>query len=82
MDNAPVHSSDEYSHIQIVKFPPNTTSETQPLDAGIIKNMKLYIKKQFLKYMLVSYEEKNLTADAAAKGVTIGLAVEWLKKSI
>ncbi|KAH9129406.1 hypothetical protein LEN26_008995, partial [Aphanomyces euteiches] len=40
MDNAPCHVIPEskLTNVKVVFFPPNTTCETQPLDAGIIKN--------------------------------------------
>ena len=42
LDNAPVHkiSPSGYSHLDIEFLPPKTTSEIQPLDAGIISSYK------------------------------------------
>jgi transposase-like protein len=78
MDNAPVHASNEYSHIKIVKLPPNTTSKTQPLDAGIIKNLKYHYRKHFLRF-LVNNVDDDVTADGAAKTINFSLGVTWLK---
>ena len=38
--NAPCHPKITLSYIELVFLPPNTTSHTQPLDQGIIANMK------------------------------------------
>src|SRR5208282_2197717 len=38
IDNAPSHiwKTEEFSNLDIITLPPNTTSKLQPLDAGII----------------------------------------------
>jgi hypothetical protein len=47
LDNAPVHPDGvRFSNIKLEFFPPNTTAGTQPLDAGIIKNFKLYTENK------------------------------------
>jgi len=48
LDNASVHgiASDlELKHLKIIFLPPNTTSMTQPMDAGIIQTIKLRYRK-------------------------------------
>ena len=55
VDNARSHPesfSDCFSHVQIVFLPKNTTSKLQPLDAGIIKNFKVFYSKQLLQHVL------------------------------
>ena len=55
IDNVPSHPesfSDCFSHVQIVFLPKNTTSKLQPLDAGIIKNFKVFYRKQLLQHVL------------------------------
>ena len=49
MDNCSSHKIDlELFRVKIIYFPPNTTSLLQPLDNGIIRNLKLHYKKQLL----------------------------------
>ncbi|KAI6659704.1 hypothetical protein LOD99_14629 [Oopsacas minuta] len=55
MDNASVHkASDELSlkAVQLTHFLCNTTSCTQPLDAGIIQSLKLLFRKQVHEHLL------------------------------
>jgi DDE superfamily endonuclease len=45
-------------------LPPNTTSEYQPLDQGIINNWKTNVKKQFVFFMAKTFDEgKNLSEE-------------------
>ena len=49
IDNAPSHTESELSNIRLVFLPANTTTITQPLDQGIIKNFKVFfIEKSLL----------------------------------
>ena len=53
-DNAPSHPEsfiDCFSHVKVVLLPKNTTSKLQPLDAGIIKNFKVFYRKQLLQHL-------------------------------
>ena len=45
MDNCGAHPPTTLSNIKLVFFPPNTTSHLQPMDAGIIQNVKLHYRK-------------------------------------
>ncbi|GFU05565.1 tigger transposable element-derived protein 1 [Trichonephila clavipes] len=52
VDNAPGHPCVEHPNVRIVFLPPNTTSIVQPLDQGLIANLKkLYVKLTF-RYVL------------------------------
>ena len=44
LDNATCHPDIPLSNIKLVYLPPNTTSHTQPLDAGIIANFKSHYR--------------------------------------
>ena len=57
-DNAPSHYSPELSNVKLYFLPPNTTSQIQPLDAGIINSFKAHYKKKFLRFKLNCIDEK------------------------
>ena len=57
MDNYPAHLSGlelapSPPNVRIQWLPANSTSRFQPLDQGIIQNLKVYYRKQWLRYML------------------------------
>ena len=48
MDNCPAHSVVEnLINIEVVYLPPNTTSQTQPCNQGIIQALNLYNETEF-----------------------------------
>ena len=53
LDNASSHVKEiELTNIELAFIPPNTTSTLQPLDQGIIENIKVYYWKQVLSNVL------------------------------
>ena len=54
MDNASSHISENLSNIKIVYLPPNTTSELQHMDQGIIQTFKLLYRKSMLNCLVSS----------------------------
>ena len=83
MDNAGCHPSnivDRYSNIKVVFLPPNTTSRLQPLDLGIIKNLKVYYRKMLLRYILTKMNECS-TAAEVVNSITILQAIRWIAKA-
>ena len=44
VDNCPAHPFIEMSDVEFIFLPPNTKSVTQPIDAGIIKNLKFHYR--------------------------------------
>ena len=42
LDNCPAHPHVKLENVELAFLPPNTTSRTQPMDAGIICNFKLH----------------------------------------
>jgi hypothetical protein len=59
IDNAPSHPRVKTTNVEIVFLPPNTTAASQPMDQGIIKNLKERYKRQAVM--------KKLTAMDAGK---------------
>ena len=57
LDNASSHFvSREYSNVRLHFLPPNMTSKIQPLDAGIIRSVKMRYRKQYVQWLLDSVE--------------------------
>ncbi|XP_037509385.1 tigger transposable element-derived protein 6-like [Rhipicephalus sanguineus] len=75
LDNCSTHPKDTASlrNVKVVFLPANTTSHLQPLDAGIIKNVKHFYRKCIVKRSLASVERGQQPA-----GVTILDAMHYL----
>ena len=59
IDNATCHPKITLSNIELVFLPPNTTSHTQPMDQGIIANMKSHYRHLYtLGHLLPAMEAK------------------------
>lgn len=72
MDNAPSHPLNELDmdeNIKCVFLPANTTSLIQPMDQGVIENLKRHYRKIFLQNFICSDSGKNL--NEFWKGYTI-----------
>jgi len=59
LDNAPSHPSSgllqtEDGNIEAIFLPPNTTSLIQPMDQGVLENMKRRYRKELLKKLLLA----------------------------
>ena len=54
LDIAPSHPK-----LQLQNLPANTTSQTQPMDMGIIQTTKLKFKKKQVRYNEYFYDEKR-----------------------
>jgi hypothetical protein len=62
LDNASVHNSAadlRLKNLEIVFLPPNTTSKTQPMDAGIIQTLKLKYRKQMIEKVSILIERES-----------------------
>jgi hypothetical protein len=67
LDNIPCHPEMELSNVKLVFLPPNTTTRTQPLDSGIIRNFKVKYCKILFEFLL-SHENVTALANAIKKG--------------
>ena len=82
LDNAPSHPRDlELSHVKLVFLPPNCTSVLQPLDHGIIQNVKLLYRKRMLRHVLNQVDSSDSASDCA-RSVTVLDACQWLAASV
>ena len=79
IDNAPCHPprlEGTFSNIKVVFLPKNTTSKTQPLDAGIIANWKIKYKKRLLRYVC-SRADGSINASEIVKSINVLMSIEW-----
>ncbi len=72
MDNATSHKIDNLNlrNVEIKFFPPNVTSQIQPLDLGIIRAFKARYKKKLLQSILSNMKEKA-TPSEILKCITV-----------
>ncbi|GBM69651.1 Tigger transposable element-derived protein 1 [Araneus ventricosus] len=61
VDYAPGHLFLQHLNVQAVFLPPNTTSLVQPLDQGIIANLKRHYVKLTLSYILKKLENDGIS---------------------
>ena len=47
------------TNVRLVFLPPNTTSKTQPMDAGVIRCLKAYYRKNLAGMRLLAFEGKK-----------------------
>lgn len=59
VDNCPAHPQLELNNVELVFLPPNTTSHTQPMDSGVIKNLKFYYRRKMAYHRLQAAETKS-----------------------
>lgn len=68
---------DMFSNIKVTFLTKNTTSRTQPLDAGIIKVWRTYHKRKLLRH-IVSQADGGRSANRIVKSVNLLMAVRWI----
>ena len=70
LDNFSSHKVDGFNNIKRVFLPPNSTSNLQPLDKGIIKNLKDRYKKELGDYYLnLLYMKKKSKYPSIAESI-------------
>ena len=62
IDNAPVHlildeTQEKLDSVEVKFLPPNTTTELQPCDAGIIHSFKCHYKRLFIQNRINAYDD-------------------------
>ncbi|ESN91598.1 hypothetical protein HELRODRAFT_165651 [Helobdella robusta] len=77
VDNCSAHPEISMSNVIVKYLPPKTTSCLQPLDAGIISQIKAIYRKKLLRHVLTDMEEAD-TARELAKFVNLLNAINWL----
>jgi hypothetical protein len=59
LDNCTAHPAVTLSNIKLVFLPPNTTSNLQPLDMGIIRAVKMGYRRKLLSYVANFMDEPS-----------------------
>lgn len=83
LDNAPSHpdvSQLTVGEIKVHFMPPNVTAILQPMDQGILQNIKLGYKKQFLR-SLIEENDGLLTLKEKIKNVNLKDVIYWSAES-
>lgn len=76
LDNAASHPQLALCNVKLIFLPPNTTSECQPLDQGIIKCFKSYYRKLLIRRLLSSIEESDSIGELE-KSINVTNALIW-----
>jgi len=78
LDNFPAHpqSIPNLTNIRLFFLPANTTSVIQPMDAGVIKNMKQFYRKEILKKQIQVLDTKT-NFDINMKEVIFFISNAW-----
>jgi len=78
MDNCSSHKvAMKVDDISVMYFPANTTSLIQPMDQGVLQNLKLLYKQDLMKFILDSIDKK-LTLHDTLKKITIKEGIFWV----
>ena len=83
MDNAgyhPQYLKTKFSNIKICFLPPNTMSQLQPLDLGIIQNFKVHYRRFLLRYVLSKIDECESASEVASE-VSVLVAIRWIAQA-
>lgn len=80
LDNAPCHPEVDLDNVKLIYLPPNTTSCTQPLDAGIIKIFKMKYRQILMNHLLLTVEETS-DNDNNLKTITVKHATKWISSA-
>ena len=81
IDNASSHSKETLSNVTMHFLPPNTTSVLQPLDLGVIRNVKCHYRNFVLRNVL-SKIESGQGAETIAKSINVLDACYWIKEAV
>jgi len=81
LDNCPAHPHFQLDNVKLVYLPPNATSATQPLDAGIIRCVKTFYRAELARKRLFSFENNVEQFDVNVLDAMWMLSRAWEKVS-
>lgn len=70
VDNCSSHVEYPLKNITLHFLPPNTTSLVQPMDMGVIKNLKDIYRKLLVEKVITDLEDQSLSSDSTALEVS------------
>jgi len=81
LDNATCHPHIKFSNVRLAWFPPNTTSVSQPMDQGIIRNVKVHCHKLLMQSLLANMDCTSSSSELA-RNVSVLDAVIWISQAV
>ena len=81
LDNATCHSLIKLSNMRLAWFPPNTTRVSQPVDQGIIQNVKVHYHKLLMQSLLPNMDCTSSCSELA-RTVSVLDAVIWISQAV
>ena len=81
LDNATCHPHIKLSNVRLAWFPPNTTSVSQQMDQGIIRNVKVQYRKLLMQSLLANMDCTS-SGYELARTVSVLDAVIWISQTV
>ena len=81
LDNATCHPHIKFSNEQLAWFPPYTTSVSQPMDQGIIRNVKVHYRKLLIQSFLANMDSTS-SGSELARTLSVLNAVIWISQTV
>ena len=81
LDNATCHQHIKFSNMRLVWFPPNTTSVSQPMDQGIIRNVEVHYHKLLIQSLLANVDCTS-SGSELARTVSVLDVVIWISQAV
>ena len=80
VDNCPAYPSiDNLVSVDLIFFPPNTTSKLQPVDQGVIRSLKAYYKSLSVRKLIEAIEKNKPLPEFSILDAVRMLDVAWEK---
>jgi hypothetical protein len=79
VDNCPAHPkiTEDLKSIRLVFLPPNMTSKVQPMDQGVIKNLKQIYRKKCVQRVIRNIETKKESHDINLLDAIVLIQKSW-----
>jgi hypothetical protein len=81
LDNTTCHPHIKLSNVRLAWFSPNTTSVSQPVDQGIIRDAKVHYRKLLMQSLLANIDSSSSTSELA-RSVSVLDAVIWISQGV